>query len=182
MKQFINYSIILFVSVALGFSACKDKEEDKPTTTTKTGIVTCKVDGKDWESNARSQMVFFIDTTMSSVGASVEGDTLSMMAFRTQGTDSSMILFSVLLQTPRTTTYTMTGTNYNIFYIKGMDLTSMLTVFFGYDASSSMTITKFDVANKKISGTFNTTLTSKSSAPAITVTSGSFTDVYLESK
>jgi len=184
MKQFINYSIILFVSVALGFSSCKEKEEEKPstTTTTKTGIFSCKVDGKDWESNERSVMSQFMDTTLNSVSAEAEADTLAMMGIRTNGTDTSILLFNVLLQTPRTTTYNMTGVDYNIFYIKGNSLTAFLSTLFGYTATSSLTITKYDAANHKISGTFNTTMVSTGTAPTITVSNGTFTDVYLNQK
>jgi hypothetical protein len=43
-----------------------------------------------------------------------------------------------------------------------------------------MTITKFDKANRKISGTFNTTMTPSASGATYTVTEGKFTDLIIE--
>lgn len=173
----------MFLSLSAFVVACKkDKTEDTPSSQPKTGIVTCKVDGKDWESNERSAIVPFLDSSIASVGANIEGDTFNLIAIKTKSGDSSMIMMNALLSSTRTGTYNMTGSDYNIFYINGIDALSLLSVFFGYTASSSLTITKFDVANKKVSGTFNTTMTSTSSGPTITVTNGSFTDVYLDNQ
>ena len=184
MKKILNYSIVLFATLAIGFSSCK-KEEEKPSTSTptaKTDVFTCKVNGTAWESDSRSKMVPFLDSMMPSVGPSVEGDTLSMMAFRTNSTDSTMILFNVLLKNPRVGTYTMTGTDYNIYYFSGIDFMTFLNTFFGYSASSTLNITKFDATNKKISGTFNTTMTSSTGGPTMTITEGTFNDVTLTVK
>lgn len=180
MKKILNYSIVLFATLAIGFSSCKDEETTPSTTTTaKTDVFTCKVNGTAWESNPRSTMVPFLDTIMQSVSAYVDADTMSIMAFKTTSTDSTMIMMSVLLKTPRVGTYTMTGTDYNIYYFTGIDFTTFLNTFFGYTASSTLNITKFDATNKKISGTFNTTMTSTTGAPTITVTDGAFNDVTI---
>lgn len=178
MKKILNYSIVLFATIAIGFSSCKDEETPTPSTpAAKTDVFTCKVNGTAWESNPRSTMVPFLDSMMPSVGASVQADTLSMMAFKTTATDSTMLLFSVLLKNPRVGTYTMTGTDYNIYYFTGIDFMTFLNTFFGYTSSSTLNITKFDATDKKISGTFNTTMTSTTGAPTITITAGEFTDV-----
>ncbi len=182
MKKILNYSIVLFATLAIGFSSCKDEETPPSTSTAKTDVFTCKVNGTAWESNPRSTMVPFLDSMIPSVNASVEADTLSMMAFKTTSTDSTMILFSVLLKNPRVGTYTMTGTDYNIYYFSGIDFMTFLNTFFGYTSSSTLNITKFDATNKKISGTFNTTMTSTSGAPTMTITDGTFTDVTLTTK
>jgi hypothetical protein len=183
MKKILNYSIVLFATLAIGFSSCKDEETTPSTTpTAKTDVFNCKVNGTAWESNSRSTMVPFLDSMIPSVNASVEADTLSMMAFKTTSTDSTMILFSVLLKNPRVGTYTMTGTDYNIYYFTGIDFMTFLNTFFGYTSSSTLNITKFDATNKKISGTFNTTMTSTSGAPTMTITEGTFNDVTLTIK
>ena len=183
MKKILNYSIVLFATIAIGFSSCKDEETPTPSTpTAKTDVFTCKVNGTNWESNSRSTMVPFLDSLVPSVNASVEADTLSMMAFKTTATDSSMILFSVLLKNPRVGTYTMTGIDYNIFYFSGIDLVTFLNTFFGYTAASTLNITKFDATSKKISGTFNTTMTSSTGGPTMTITAGEFTDVSFSTK
>lgn len=71
----------------------------------------------------------------------------------------------------------MTGTDYGIYYFSGIDFTSFLNTFFGYTSTSTLNITKFDASSKKISGTFNVTMTSTSGAPTISLTEGTFTDV-----
>lgn len=178
MKKNLIYSIVLFATLAIGFSSCKDEETPPSTTpTAKTDVFTCKVNGTAWESNPRSTMVPFLDSMIPSVNASVQADTMSMMAFKTTATDSTMILFNVLLKTPRVGTYTMTGSDYNIYYFGGIDFMTFLNTFFGYTSSSTLNITKFDESSKKISGTFSTTMTSTTGAPSVSVTEGTFTDV-----
>jgi hypothetical protein len=182
MKNLIKYSSLALLTFTLFLSSCK-KTEDTVTPTTpaaKTGIVTCKINGTAWESDARTQNTFFIDTIVPSVRASVEGDTLSFLAFRTRTGDSSGLLMNVLLTPARVGTYTMTTSDYNIYYAPSTSLMALFTTLFSYTATSSMTITKFDKANHKISGTFNTTMTPSASGTTYTVTEGAFTDVYLD--
>lgn len=182
MKNLIKYSSLALLTFTLFLSSCK-KTEDTVTPTTpavKTGIVTCKINGTAWESDARTQNTFFIDTIVPSVRASVEGDTLSFLAFRTRTGDSSALLMNVLLTPARVGTYTMTTSDYNIYYVPSTNLMALFTTLFSYTATSSMTITKFDKANHKISGTFNTTMTPSASGTTYTVTDGAFNDVYLD--
>lgn len=183
MKNFIQYSSVAVLSVMLFLSSCKKKTDEvtpTPTPTAKTGIVTCKINGVAWESDARTQNTFFIDTIVPSVNAAVDGDTLTMMAFKTKPGDSTMVMMNVLLTPSRLGTYTMSSSDYNIYYLPSTNIMSLFTILFSYSASSSMTITKFDAANHKISGTFSTTMTPTSSGTTYTVTEGSFTDVYLD--
>jgi hypothetical protein len=182
MKNLIKYSSLALLSFTLFMSSCK-KTEDTPSTPTpaaKTGIVTCKINGTAWESDVRTQNTFFIDTIVPSVRATLEGDTLSLLAFRTRTGDSSALLMNVLLSPSGIGTYTMSSSDYNIYYLPSTNLQALFTTLFTYTASSSMTITKFDKANRKISGTFNTTMTPSASGATYTVTDGAFTDLYLD--
>ncbi len=182
MKNLIKYSSLALLTFTLFMSSCKKTEDTvtPSTPTAKTGVVTCKINGTAWESDARSQSTFFIDTIVPSVEASIDGDTLTLMAFRTRTGDSSAFLMNVLLTPTRTGTYTMTASDYNIYYLPSTNVMALFTTLFSYTASSTMTITKFDKANHKISGTFNTTMTPSSSGTTYTVTDGAFTDVYLD--
>ena len=182
MKNLIKYSSLALLTFTLFLSSCKKTEDDvvPPASAAKTGIVTCKVNGTSWESDARTQNTFFIDTIVPSVGATVDGDTLSILAFRTKPGDSTMIMMSVLLTSTKTGTYTMTGTDYNIFYLPSTNIMALFTTLFSYTATSTLNITKYDAVNKKISGTFSTTMTPSSSGTKYTVTDGAFTDVVLD--
>ncbi|MBL7836872.1 MAG: hypothetical protein JNM67_05110 [Bacteroidetes bacterium] len=179
MKKFLSYSGILFVSLTLTLGACKKKDETTPTNNSnpKAGIVTCKVGGTVWESNSANTPVMFGDTTFGSVTATIEGDTFSLLAFRSKSADTSLIMMNLLMNTNRLGTYTMTGNDYNIFYFPSTDPLAIFAILFDYTASSSCTITKWDATNKKVSGTFTTTMTSSSGGPTYTITEGSFIDV-----
>jgi hypothetical protein len=87
---------------------------------------------------------------------------------------------NVLLSPSGIGTYTMSSSDYNIYYLPSTNLQALFTTLFTYTASSSMTITKFDKANRKISGTFNTTMTPSASGATYTVTEGKFTDLIIE--
>lgn len=182
MKKILSYSGILFVALTMTLGACKKKEDPAPSNpTTKSGIFTCKVNGNAWESNAASTLVPFGDTTLPSISAELVGDTLSMIAFRTKSGDSSMLIFNVTLKSTRLGTYSMNGSDNNIYYINTIDPLGMFAMLIGYTASSSLTITKWDATNKKISGTFTTTMTPTSGGTTYTITDGSFIDVsYIE--
>ena len=178
MKKILSYSGILFVALTMTLGACKKKEDPAPSNpTTKSGIFTCKVNGNVWESNAASTLVPFGDTTMPSISAEIVGDTLSIIAFRTKSGDSSMLLFSATLKSTRLGTYNMSGSDNNIFYINSIDPLAMFAILFGYTATSSLTITKWDATNKKMSGTFSSTMTPTSGGTTFTITDGSFIDV-----
>jgi hypothetical protein len=182
MKNLIKYSSLALLTITLFMSSCKKTEDTvtPSTPTAKTGIVTCKINGTAWESDARTQKTFFIDTIVPSVRVTVEGDTMSLLAFRTRTGDSTAFLMNVLLTPARIGTYTMTSTDYNIYHLPSTNMLALFTTLFTYTASSSMTITKFDAVNKKISGTFNTTMTPSSSGTTYTVTEGKFTDLIIE--
>lgn len=186
MKKILSYSGILLVTLTLTLGACKKKDDTTPSssttsgTTTKTGILSCKVDGKAWESDERSKQIKFADSMYNSIGAAINGDTFSLMAFKSVSGDTSAILMNALLSSNRTGTYNMSTTDYNIYYFSSIDPLAIFAVFFGYTAQSSLTISKFDTSNKKVSGTFNTTMTSSSGGPTITVTDGTFTDVIFD--
>jgi hypothetical protein len=179
MKKILSYSSILFVALTLTLGACKKKDDSTPSnnSTTKTGVVTCKVGGNAWESNAANVLVPFADTTFPSVSAEIEGDTFSMLAFRTKSGDSSLIMMNLLMNTNRLGTYTMTGSDYNVFYFPSIDPLALFAILFDYTATSTVTITKWDATNKKVSGTFSTTMTSSTSGPTYTVSEGSFIDI-----
>ena len=182
MKNLIKYSSLALLSFTLFMSSCKKTEDPvtPSTPTAKTGIVTCKINGTAWESDARSQNTFFIDTIVPSISATLDGDTLSLMAFRTRAGDSSAFLMNVLLTPTRIGTYAMSSSDYNIYYLPSTNTLALFTTLFTYNATSIIAITKFDKANHKISGTFNTTMTPSASGTTYTVTDGAFTDLYLD--
>lgn len=181
MKKIISYSGVLFMALTLTLGACKKKEDPAPSTpAAKTGILTCKVDGKSWESNTASQSVIFGGDTMPGIGAYLEGDTLTMLAFRVAGTDTSMVAMSAVLSSSRLGSYTLNSEDENIFYFSSINPLSMFATVLGYTPSSTLTITKYDATSKKFSGKFTCTMTSNSGGADIKVTDGEFTDVTFE--
>lgn len=173
---------MLTVLASALFSSCKKDSSDDvtPGNTEKTGVFTCKNNGVTWESDAASKQIFFMDTMVPSVSVYVEADTMTVMAFRTNATDSTMILMNVQLSSARVGSYTMSGQDNGIYFFPGISPLAIFATALGYTSTSTLNITKYDAVNKKISGTFTATMTPTSSGTPINITEGKFTDVSLE--
>ncbi|MCC6818880.1 MAG: hypothetical protein IT245_08315 [Bacteroidia bacterium] len=181
MKKILNYSGVLFMALTLTLGACKKTEDPAPSNTTaKTGTVKCKVDGQAWESNTASQLVNFGDSMIPGVSAGLEGDTFSLMAFRSRSTDTSLILLNAVLSPSRLGTYTLNTEEYSMFYFNSIDPLALFATLFGYTSSSTLTITKYDASSKKMSGTFTCTMTPSGGGTDIKLTEGEFTDLVFE--
>jgi len=175
--------IILMLSiVAFVFSGSKKKEAPAPGTgnnpTATPGVLVCKVNGNDWQSDPSSKPAQFIDEPMSSTEVLVEADSISIIGIRVKGTDTSCIAMYFYLTPGRTGVYTLTGMEHYAFYMAGTTLDALFTAAFDYTRTATVELTKFDTAGKKISGKFNFSMTNNDPSKSnIMVTEGSFTDL-----
>jgi hypothetical protein len=175
-------NIILFGVAAMGLlfasSACKKKTTTKPT-----GVVICKVNGKNWQSASSSTT--YTDkykTLVHGVDAFIKGDTvLSIQGNLVNGSDSSMVYLYFRLKTPVVGFYGGVGTaKYACVYADGFDIDHVFGAVLGFNTPWSVEITAYDKAAKKISGKFNFTMTPKSAGTTYTITEGEFTDLILK--
>lgn len=176
-KLFPIFAILGIVTM-LTFSSCsKDNSStNSPTQNvdlTKKGVLTCKINGTMWQSN-NITMGLFQDTNW-----------LTIVGLRVIGKDTTAIGLSFKLTPSKIGQYSgvfnpTTGLTYGLYY-PAMDDKTQLNMFFSYKSSYSMQITKLDMVNKLISGTFSMTLTAPSGGGAsnYTITDGVFTDVRI---
>jgi hypothetical protein len=169
--------ILMVVAISLtALNACKKKDETPKTPTKPTGVMMAKVDGKTWQSDAASSFKIVDGDTVKGITIEVENDTLRFLAVRLS--DTAGVLGVITLKQPRVGTYTGDGTNGGLMiYSKPFSIDNLLSTLFAYSFTYNFNITKFDVATKKISGTFNLNMTSRTGGPGISITEGEFTDV-----
>jgi len=180
MKNIFRIATVAFLSATFLMTSCKKKEETTPTTTTptKTDYISMTVNGSAWESDARTKNISFFGTPTPSILATVDADTLTMFAYKTAASDSSMVWVGVVLNANRVGTYTLDGTDNYVAYTNGSDFTTAFMKLFAYDGfSGTLNITEFDTVNKTITATFTANMTSTQGAPAIAMAAGKITKV-----
>jgi hypothetical protein len=188
------------VLTGLQFSSCK-KEKEKDTdvvANANKGKVVCRVDGKEWISDAASKLykVTIHDTFLSytqdiyGTQAYIFGDTLYISGAKVAGTDSSAIDFTIVLRENRIGSYTIgayppakAGTAASCYYNK-LGIRNLATAYSGYNTTGSFEITGFNDSLKFFSGKFNFNMSPKNSGnpktPSHTVTDGVFIDAKLD--
>ncbi len=186
MKAFKHILLMTAVAGSLFFSSCA---EDKPTTTTTTpttGRIVGKLNGASWTSDAENK--FYVtgegDTLVGTV-ASLSNGELAIQGNRVVGADTSAIAISLVL------TPAKTGKYEGIFdisaadgalYLPNRNMTTLLSIVMGgYINTYSVTLTKVDAANRKVSGVFTINMKAPAGAgqPDYIITDGSFTDLTL---
>lgn len=181
MKNFI----LMFSIAAFVFTGCKKKEDPAPSNnnnnTAPSGVLVCKVNGVEWQSDAPSKMAPFIGTPVKSTMAVREADTMTITGIRIKGNDSSAISFVFVSKPGLIGTYNLSGLDYNGFYMAGLELDDLLEAAFAYTITSTIEITKYDATSKKMSGKFTITMIAGDpSFKDVKVTEGSFTDLVIE--
>jgi len=151
MKKLLVLIVLLAVSSAILQSGCKKKEEETPTPT---NIFTAKIDG----------VPFTAAIPLAQMG-------LGMIQIGGMGSGGSM---QVILNYQATTgTYIVTDdTEEAIYWSSGQDSY--------WPGTGSIVVTKHDVANNKIIGTFTATLEELSTSAKINITNGVFNLTYVK--
>lgn len=179
MKNIFRIAAVAFLSATFLMTSCKKKDETPATNTpSKTDYISMTVNGSSWESDARSKSINYFGTQISSIVASVDADTLTIFAFKTSASDSSMLWIGAVLTSNRVGSYNLDGTDNYVAYTNGTDFTTAFMKLFAYDGySGTLNITEFDAVNKTITATFTSNMTSTQGAPAVSMASGNITKV-----
>lgn len=182
--------------------ACK-KSTDQKTDTSKTaannkGKIVCTVDGKEWISDGagkkyvvqyKDSVVAFGQDIYGNEG-SLFGDTLNLSSCRLVGTDSSALVFDIVLTSAIVGNYTIVSHpstaagKATAYYYGKMGRVGKQYGYNSYNTSGNINITNFNDSMKLCSGTFNFTMTPKntsnSKTPPHTVSNGVFVDVKFD--
>jgi hypothetical protein len=185
MKAFKHILLMTAVAGSLFFSSCAD---DKPTTNTTStaGRINCKINGSSWSSDAENKYYYTDGDTLVGTIATLTNGELMIEGNRVVGADTSAVAISLVLTPAKTGKYEGTfdiSAADGALYLPNRNLTTLLSILMGgYTNTYSVTLTKVDAANRKVSGLF--TISMKAPAglgqPDYMVTEGSFTDLNLK--
>ena len=196
MRLFKNGMLVVLATGFTFLASCKkDSTSTGSTPTGTSGLITCKVNGVAWKSMPYS--TYFVagpDTTRGS-SASISAGMINITGVQINGTDTSSIMMAFVLTPNKTGTYkgTLDPTVFEgASFLPGKDPlsgkyvrpsgTTLMIMAGAYTSNYTVTITKIDEVNKKVSGIFS--MTHVPSNPAITttytVTEGTFEDVPLK--
>ena len=167
------------------FVASCTKEPVKTTTPTgTTGILTCKVNGTAWQSEAASKMYIVDGDTSYGTGAEIVNGELSIQGVKITGSDTSRVVMQLVLTPAKTGTYSGTFSLQaadGALYLPKSDMSTLLAIFMGYTSTYSVTLTKVDQANKLVSGVYTITMLAPAGQgmPDYKITEGKFDDIRL---
>lgn len=169
--------LFLMGAMALTMTTSCKKDDNKSTTPTPSanaGLTSCSVNGQSWISGKTGTYIGL--DSVPGCEAHLSGDTMTFVASRFS--DTAVVLAQITLTPGRIGTYSgTTSTEGGMFYLPKLDQTSLFQAFLMYTTSYSFTITKWDVATKKFSGTFNFNMVSNIGGTGYNVTNGKFEDV-----
>lgn len=185
MKAFKHILLMTAVAGSLFFSSCAEEKPATSNTTSTTGRIVCKVNGTSWTSDAENKFYYLNGDTLVGTSATLINGELTIQGNRIAGTDTSTIAMNLVLTPAKTGKYEGTfdvSAADGALYLPNRNITTLLTIVMGgYTNTYSVTLTKVDAANKKVSGVF--TISMKAPAglgqPDYMVTEGSFTDLTL---
>lgn len=159
------------------FSSCTKEKTSSNNSTINTnakGVLTCKLNGNLWQSKTTS------------LAEMQDSSTLLIGGLNVVGADSQVIILSLELTPQKTGTYTglfnpINSSTYGLYY-PNTKVSNQMNIWFSYTTNYSINLTKFDLMNKLVSGTFSFTSTSPSGSglPSYVVTEGVFTDVAMQ--
>ena len=170
MKKFQFLTIPLIAVTLLIFNSCS-KDEPKPSN--KYGVFQCKVNGTSWTSagTSVSYQEMSSDTVLEIIGAQIKG------------TDTTFISLSLLLTPQKTGVYQgeTSLTKGWLLYYPSTNQYKQLEILTKYKTTYHVEITKFDLNNHLISGTFSNVQTAPAGQglPDFVVTEGSFNNLYI---
>jgi hypothetical protein len=174
MKHITKLFFFSALALMMATSCKKDDNNNNTTPNPNAGITSSSVNGKTWTSGKTGTYIG-VDS-IPGCEAYLTGDTMTFIA--TNFSDTSVVLAQLVLTSGRVGTYSgTTSTEGGMFYLSKFDETSLLQAFLMYTTSYNFTISKWDNASKKFSGTFNFNMVSNIGGPGFNVTNGKFDDV-----
>ena len=169
MKNYFSILLATITFAVFTLSSC-DKENKTEASSTMTQ---CKVNGVLWQSDLISTRAFLIDQS-----------SLYLQGIKSEGSDSSFVIITANLTPNKIGIYegnakVVTG-NYALFF-PSININTQKDIMFNYTSTYKLEITKLDMTNHKISGTFSSIQNAPAgqSLPNYVVTEGKFTDIYL---
>lgn len=149
--------ILVLIVFSVFIQSCK-KDEKTTTPVTPTAGITAKINGKSFTDDGTTEA--FKNSTIST----------SIYAINTAETSSIGIGFGAVT----TGTYTIGSGNHGATY-KAYDVNGNDTAYSA--TQGSFVITKYDLTNNKLSGTFSFTATNSATGRTVAITEGVITDI-----
>ncbi len=181
------FKYLLLVSAVAGSMILGSCTKDPVTNTTNTGSnvgrITCKVNGTSWTSDAADKFYYPNGDTIVGTRATLSNGELSIQGTRVLTGDTSTIAMNLVLTPAKTGKYEGTfdvNAADGALYLPSRKLMDLLTIVMGYTNTYSVTLTKVDATNKKVSGVFTITMKSPDGTKNYMVTEGAFTDLALQ--
>jgi len=171
MKYFRLITIPVIALALLIFNGCA-KENNQPTN--KYGNIQCKVNGTTWAS-------------MPGAGYGMMDDPshIEIFGLQIKGSDTSFIGIALSLTPNKLGLYegeTKIFDGGYVLYYPSTDEIQQMNILVKYKTTYKVELTKLDLENHKVSGTFSNVQIAPSGQglPDYIITEGSFTDLYLE--
>lgn len=175
MKNSFLSKLLIGVLFTFAIASC-DKESTSTTTTVdpnKKGVLTCKINGTLWQSEDNGSMAVMMDSNV-----------LAVFGIKKNGSDSTFVVISLNLLPSKTGKYEGTanvlGGNYVLHY-PSKSQNSQVEIAFNYVTTYTVNLTKYDMLNRRVSGTFSNIQKAPagSGKPDYILTEGTFTDVLI---
>lgn len=183
MKAFKYLLLVSAVAGSMILGSCsKDPVTNTPTTNNTTGRITCKVNGSAWSSDAQDKFYYLNGDTLVGTVAALSNGELSIQGTRVLTGDTSTIGINLVLTPAKTGKYEGTfdmNAADGALYLPNRNFLELLGIVMTYTNTYSVTLTKVDTVNKKVSGVFTITMKSPDGTKNYMVTEGAFTDLTL---
>lgn len=182
MKAFKYLLLVSAVAGSIILGSCSKDPVTNNNTGSTTGRITCKVNGSAWTSDAADKFYYPNGDTIVGTSAILSNGELSIQGTRVLTGDTSTIAMNLVLTPAKTGKYEGTfdvNAADGALYLPSRNLMDLLTIVMGYTNTYSVTLTKVDTANKKVSGVFTITMKSPDGTKNYMVTEGAFTDLTL---
>jgi hypothetical protein len=184
MKTIKNILLMTAVAGTLFVASCTKEPVKTTTTSSTTGVLTCKVNGTAWQSEPASKMYITPSDTGYGTSASIFNGELGIQGVKIIGADTSRIAMQLVLTPAKTGTYSGV---FNLqaadgaLYLPKSDMNTLFAIVMGYTNSYSVTLTKVDESKKLVSGVFTITMKAPTGQglPDYIITEGKFDDIKL---
>jgi hypothetical protein len=182
MKTIKNILLMTAVAGTLFISSCTKDPVATTNTASSKGVLTCKINGTAWQSEAPSKMFISNNDTSYGTAASLIKGELTIQGMKITGADTSNIGIVLVLTPAKTGTYAGTfsiSAADGALYFPKSDITTLMTIAATYTSTYSVTLTKVDEVNKLVSGVYTITMLAPAGQgmPDYKITEGKFEDI-----
>lgn len=184
MKAFKYLLLISAVAGSMILESCsKDPVTNNNNTGSTAGKITCKVNGSAWASDGQDKFYYPNGDTLVGTIATLSNGELSIQGTRVLPGDTSTIGINLVLTPAKTGKYEGTfdiNAADGALYLPNRNFLELLGIIMTYTNTYSVTLTKVDTANKKVSGVFTISMKSPDGTKNYMITEGAFTDLDLK--